>query len=188
MENPAERINEREIICIICPNSCRLNVWRDLEGEIHIKGNQCKRGIKYGQDEYTHPVRMVITTMRIKGARSPVIPVRSSKPIPKEKIFEAIKIVNDHKCQAPVEMGQVLIKNLLGEDVDIIASRTVLVSIPRSAECVEYNAENPNEVIDNILNNIFFNGTAELSPVERVKIDSARNLILKKLRKFDLTE
>jgi CxxC motif-containing protein len=120
-----KRIDERTIICIICPNSCRLSVWRDVEGEIHIKGNQCTRGITYGNDEYTNPKRMLITTMQIENGIIPLIPIRSSSPIPKQFIFKAMRFVNEQSCDAPVKMGQILVKNILETGVDIIASRSI---------------------------------------------------------------
>ncbi len=120
-----KRIDERNIICIICPNSCRLTVWRDGDGEIHIKGNQCTRGITYGNDEYTNPKRMLITTMQIENGIIPLIPIRSAAPIPKQLIFKAMRLVSERSCEAPVKIGQVLVENILGTGVDIIASRSI---------------------------------------------------------------
>jgi len=120
-----ERIDEREIVCVICPNSCRLTVWKDSEEEVHIIGNQCSRGIKYGESEYLNPVRMVITTMRIEGAPYPVIPVRSAEPIPKSLIFQAIKLINRQVCHAPIKMGDILIEDILGTNIPLIPSRSM---------------------------------------------------------------
>src|SRR6056297_1701971 len=106
-----ERINEKEFVCVICPNSCRLSVWKDNEGEMHVSGNQCNRGVDYGIKEYTNPERMLITTMRIEGAKLPVIPVRSKTAIPKDQLLAAVKVVNEESCEAPVKMGDVLIPN-----------------------------------------------------------------------------
>jgi len=121
-----ERKDEREIICVVCPNSCRLTVWKDSEDNVNIIGNQCARGITYGESEYLNPVRMVITTMRIEGASYPVIPVRSEQPISRSLIFQAIKLINQQVCQAPVKMGDILIENILGTKISIIASRSML--------------------------------------------------------------
>ena len=120
-----ERKDEREIICVVCPNSCRLTVWKDSEENVHILGNQCVRGITYGESEYLNPVRMVITTMRIEGAPYPVIPVRSEEPIPKPLIFQAIKLINKQVCHAPIKMGDILIEDILGTKISIIASRSM---------------------------------------------------------------
>ncbi|MHA1674727.1 MAG: DUF1667 domain-containing protein [Promethearchaeota archaeon] len=121
-----ERKDEREIICVVCPNSCRLTVWKDSEDNVQISGNKCARGLTYGENEYLHPVRMVITTMRIEGASFPVIPVRSEEPIPKDLIFQAIKIINKNKCRSPIKVGDILIENILDTKINIIASRSML--------------------------------------------------------------
>ncbi len=120
-----ERKDEREIICVVCPNSCRLTVWKDSEDKVQITGNQCARGLAYGENEYLHPVRMVITTMRIEDAPFPVIPVRSEEPIPKDLIFQAIKIINKNKCRSPIKVGDILIENILDTKINIIASRSM---------------------------------------------------------------
>jgi CxxC motif-containing protein len=110
-------------ICIICPNSCRLEVEVGAAGEIIVKGNQCKRGEEYGTNEFLSPKRTLITTMKIENGVLPVLPVRSNKELPKNKIFEAVSIVNQTSAKAPIKMGEVIIKNILGLDVDVIASR-----------------------------------------------------------------
>lgn len=116
--------NAANFTCIICPNSCRLAVWKDEQSnEIHVIGHTCKRGIEYGKNEFSNPVRMVITTMRIEHVILPVIPVRSNNEVPKGKLFDVIGEISKTKCVAPVKMGQVLIPNVLGTGVDIIASR-----------------------------------------------------------------
>jgi CxxC motif-containing protein len=120
---------QKEITCIICPNSCRLTVWVDEKtNEVQVEGYTCPRGKEYGINEYTNPVRMIITTMRIENGTLPVIPVRSNKEIPKVKLMEAIREINKTSCTAPVKMGQVLIPNILGTGIDIIASRDMIKS------------------------------------------------------------
>ena len=54
----------QEIICIICPLGCRMDV--ELEGSDvrSVKGNQCKKGIKHAQKEVTFPGRILTTTVR----------------------------------------------------------------------------------------------------------------------------
>ncbi|MHA1341529.1 MAG: DUF1667 domain-containing protein [Promethearchaeota archaeon] len=115
--------DKKDFVCIICPNSCRLHVEVTANGELEISGYQCKRGYEYGIQEFLEPKRMLITTMKIKNGILPVIPVRSDKELPKEKIFEAIEVVNNYEVEAPVKMGQVLIENLLNLGINVIASR-----------------------------------------------------------------
>jgi CxxC motif-containing protein len=114
-----------EIICIICPNSCRLSVYKDEKGEIQVLNALCKRGIEYGKQEFLFPKRLLITTMQIKNGTLPVIPVRSDVELPKDKIMDAIKVVNDTVINAPIKVGEILIDNILDLDVNVISSRSM---------------------------------------------------------------
>lgn len=181
-----ERINEREIICVICPNSCRLSVWRDKEGELHVKGNQCPRGLTYGKSEYTNPVRMLITTMRIEGGALPVIPVRSTHPIPKQHLLRAIKVVNDVVCHAPIKMGETVIKNIMGTGIDVIASRSMDNLDTRKKEIHRYDVNDLKDTIQHTLIDAFYGGNKQISDEDHLKIEEAEQTIIKRLKKFGL--
>ena len=109
-----EKGDMKEIICIICPNSCKLQVYKDEKGEVQVEGYGCNRGIEYGKDEYTAPKRTLITTVKIENGELPVLPVRSEKGIPKIRLFEAMQVANHVTAKAPIKMGDVVIPNLLG--------------------------------------------------------------------------
>lgn len=111
----------KEMICIICPRGCRLKVAEDGT----ITGNQCLRGIRYAQDELTHPMRNLTTTVRLKSARLRRLPVSTSQDIPKEKMFEVMRLLDEVEAQAPVVLRQVIVANILDLGVDIIATRSV---------------------------------------------------------------
>jgi CxxC motif-containing protein len=181
-----ERINEKEMICVICPNSCRMSVWKDTQGEIHVSGNQCIRGEKYGIKEYTNPERMLITTMRIEGGKLPVIPVRSREPLPKGELLEAVKIVNDHVCNAPVKMGDVLIENIVGTDIDVIASRDMDEYEEGARVCERYDENDPEEVVHYTLLDAFYNGKTMLSEDEKIHLENVERQIIERLKKFGL--
>jgi len=113
----------KEITCIICPNGCHIQVSETEDGELDIQGATCKRGIEYAGQEFREPKRMLLTTVRIENGILPVLPVRSNVPIPKEKIFEAVQYVSGVAAQAPIKMGDVIVADLFGLGVDVIASR-----------------------------------------------------------------
>jgi CxxC motif-containing protein len=117
----------KDLVCIVCPVGCRLTIEKDQTAEqgYKITGNKCKRGIAYGIEEMTHPTRMVPTTVKIEGAFLNRLPVRTDKPISKNLIFKAMDVINDYTASAPVKMGDVLIENILGTDVNIIATRSM---------------------------------------------------------------
>lgn len=105
-----------ELTCIVCPVGCALRVEQTQtdEGEvISVTGNTCPRGAAYGKDEVLHPVRTLTTTVRVPNAER-LLPVKTDRPIPKEKLFEAMKKVNVLSVTAPVKIGDVLLDDLFG--------------------------------------------------------------------------
>ncbi len=113
----------RELICVSCPLGCPISVELSENGEVlSVKGNTCKRGEKYATTECTNPVRMLTTTIRVNGGSLPVVPVKTSAPIPKGKMFECMKTINNEVVDAPVKMGDVIICNVCDTGVDIVAT------------------------------------------------------------------
>ena len=100
------------LTCIVCPVGCSLNI--DEAG--HVSGNHCKR---------TNPTRVVTTTIAIEGAIYRRLPVVSSQPVPKSKMMEFVKAVQLIKVEAPVSCGDVILSDVLGLGIDVIASRTL---------------------------------------------------------------
>ena len=111
-----------EMICIVCPKGCLMTVDEQPEG-LAISGNGCKRGIQYANKEWTAPMRTLTTTVVIEGAQWRRLPVVTRGEIPKGKLFEAMAVINTVKVQGPVKMNQVIVPNLLGLGVDVVASR-----------------------------------------------------------------
>lgn len=113
----------RDLICVSCPLGCPITVELSQSGEVlSVKGNTCKRGEKYAISECTNPVRMLTSTMKVNGSSFPVVPVKTSAPIPKDMIFECMKAINNEVVDAPVKMGDVLICNVCDTGVDIVAT------------------------------------------------------------------
>lgn len=111
-----------EMICINCPNGCRLKVEM-ANGEYVVSGNLCPRGKTYAINELTHPMRTLTSTVNIENGVHDALPVISNGQLPKEKIMEAMKVLAKVKVKAPVKYGDVVVKDILGLGVDIIASR-----------------------------------------------------------------
>ena len=116
----------RDMICVSCPIGCALHVELDEAGKvISVSGNTCKRGEKYAIDECTNPVRMLTSTVRVNGGKLPVVPVKTSVPIPKSKMFECMTAINNEVADAPIKLGDVLIANICDTGADIIATNDV---------------------------------------------------------------
>lgn len=113
---------EKELICICCPNGCHLKVEAEAN---KVTGNTCPRGIEYGINEVTHPVRVITSTVKVKNGQLPVVPVKTKEPIPKDLNFKCMEEINKATITAPVKIGDVVIENVLGTGIDIIATRNL---------------------------------------------------------------
>ena len=123
-------MSERKFICVSCPLGCGLTVTLDDAGEVtKVEGNTCPRGASYARSEVKDPRRVFASTVRVKGGKLPVCPVRSKTPAPKGKLFGIARAVAELNVEAPVKIGQVLIHNVCGTDVDIVASRDLEAAI-----------------------------------------------------------
>jgi CxxC motif-containing protein len=114
-----------QLICITCPKGCTLEVHRDGETVIHVEGG-CKRGHEYAQKELVDPRRMISSTVRILGGEHPLLPVYTSETFPKPRIPELMRVLGELEIKAPVQMNEVVVKDVLGTGVDILASRNMI--------------------------------------------------------------
>lgn len=114
----------REIVCIVCPNGCALQVD---EKNLIVTGNKCKRGEDFGISEVTNPKRTIASTVKTAFPEIPVLPCRVSKEIPKDKIFDVMKEINKVTVRERIKGGDVIIKNVLGLGVDVIATSSKLL-------------------------------------------------------------
>lgn len=115
---------EKEMICIICPMGCHLQV-QEKNGEITVQGNTCPRGAAYAKQEAVCPMRTLTSTVRIANAVHPLLPVITSAPVPKQKIFAIMEAVNRVHAEAPIRVGSVVAANIADSGVDLLASRTM---------------------------------------------------------------
>lgn len=106
---------KRELICIACPVGCTLTAEFNEDGSIKVEGNRCLRGENYAVNECTVPLRTVTTTIRCSDGR--MLPVKTDRPIPKEKIFEAMKIINKASAVLPISIGDVIIEDVFGSNI-----------------------------------------------------------------------
>lgn len=116
---------KKELTCIGCPMGCTVSV--ELEGDkiAGVTGNTCPRGKEYAENELTHPERTVTSTIPVEGGALSMVPVRTERDIPKDKIFDAMLQIRQTRLRAPVKSGEAVIKNIAGTDVDLIATRSV---------------------------------------------------------------
>jgi CxxC motif-containing protein len=121
----AQSKESKQLICTSCPMGCSLRVEKDGE-KIVVTGAKCKRGSQYAQDEMLNPKRTVTTTVVVLNGEIRRLPVRTKKPFPLRRVSELIQFLSTIEVEVPVQVGQVIATNCLGEGVDIIATRTIL--------------------------------------------------------------
>ena len=113
-----------EITCISCPMGCDVELEIDDSDEIvDMDGATCKAGEKYVQEEYYNPTRILPTTARVKGGVLPLVPVKTDEAMPKELLEEAMEEIAKVELEAPVELGDIVIENILDTGVNIVATR-----------------------------------------------------------------
>lgn len=119
-----EPASEKNLVCIVCPRGCSLKIT-EAGGEYSVSGNFCKRGRDFAISEMTEPKRTVCSTVRTVFPDVPVLPVRVSAEIPKDRIFDVMKEINSFVLEKRIARGEAVIKNVLGLGVDIIASSSL---------------------------------------------------------------
>jgi CxxC motif-containing protein len=113
--------------CKVCPIGCQLIITEnplDPSGYT-VEGNSCNRGKDFAIDEITKPSRVVTGKVILRNGPMGHLPVKTTGVIPKNKVEECLKIINSTEVSAPVNKGDVIIKNILGLGVDVVAQRKV---------------------------------------------------------------
>lgn len=118
-------MEKRNLTCIVCPMGCSLEVELENGMVRSVTGNSCPRGAEYAKNECTHPTRVLTTTVKVVDGKRPLVSVKSAGAIPKELLFEAMKTINGLSVPAPVELGQVLLTDLCGSGIPLVATGSV---------------------------------------------------------------
>lgn len=114
-----DKAEKKELVCIVCPRGCTMQI--EGEGEnITVTGNTCKRGHDFAISEMTAPKRTICSTVKTTFKDIPVVPVRVSSDIPKDRIFDVMEEINKVVLSERHDRGDVVIKNVLDLGVDVI--------------------------------------------------------------------
>lgn len=116
---------KKEIICTVCPRGCHIQVEGEGETILSVTDFSCKRGLEYAKAEFAHPVRILTTTVKISGVTGDLLPVRSNKPVPKEKLFDCMDQIRKAEVSLPVAQYDVIIPDICGTGVDIVATKAL---------------------------------------------------------------
>lgn len=110
-----------QLVCIVCPNGCRLDVTREGEG-VKVEGARCKRGVKFAEEEMIRPMRTVTSSVKTTVKDWRVVPVRTDGEIPKDKIFQLMSLLKDVTVTTPLPIGSVVAENVFGSGVNVVTT------------------------------------------------------------------
>jgi CxxC motif-containing protein len=120
----SDKMTENKFICIMCPLGCEVTVHSDSKGDIkEILGNKCEKGAAYVKEEFTSPRRVLTTTITMAADQLGRLPVKTSAPIPKDKLLECMAVIGKLKLSSMVKAGDIIVHDILELGVDVIATK-----------------------------------------------------------------
>lgn len=119
-------MESRELTCIGCPLGCQVRAEIENSEVVKVTGNTCPKGESYARREVSAPTRTVTTTVRVQGGIIKMVSVKTKDEIPKDKIYDCIKALKNVTVIAPVHIQDVILENVAGTGIDIVATKDVL--------------------------------------------------------------
>lgn len=115
----------KNLVCIGCPLGCPLTVEMEGKQILSVTGNTCPKGEQYARAELVNPSRTLTSTVLVEQGVYPVVSVKTKDEIPKNKIRECMNELAKVKIQAPVFLGDVIVEDIAGTKVAVIATKQV---------------------------------------------------------------
>lgn len=134
---PAKSKGARTLTCTVCPVGCEISIGEQgassgIEGLL-IEGYRCKRGKVYAEEELKSPQRVLTTTVRVKNGTLDLVPVRTTKPVPKGLLQSMMRELANLIIEAPLSVNQIICSDILGTGADLVATR----DLPRKVQLLE---------------------------------------------------
>lgn len=115
-------MEQKALVCIGCPLGCRLEVQLEGTEVLRVTGQSCKKGTAYAVKECTNPTRILTTTVLVANGYPEVASVKTEKDIPKDKLLDSIRELQQIKLTAPVQIGDVVLQDIAGTGVRVVAT------------------------------------------------------------------
>ena len=119
-------MENRTMTCIVCPRGCKMSVEIENQKVLSCQGNFCIRGKKYAEAEIVAPERTLTTTVKTNSSDVPFLPVKTSRPIPKDKMFEAMELISKITVSVPIKVGDNVVIDFIDRGTNLIAGREIL--------------------------------------------------------------
>lgn len=115
-------MEQKSLVCISCPLGCRLEVTMESTKVISVTGHSCNKGKAYGIKECTNPTRILTSTVEVENGYPEVASVKTQTDIPKDKLFDCMKVLKKVRLTAPVHIGDVILTDIAGTGVTVVAT------------------------------------------------------------------
>lgn len=119
----------KSMTCIICPMGCTMEVTTEDDGVqkrvVKVVDNNCPRGPEYVKKELLNPTRTLTTTIEVTGGKQVLVPVKTKGEVPKAQLMNCMQVIRRACVAAPVKRGDILIHDILGTGVNVIACADV---------------------------------------------------------------
>jgi len=118
-----------EFICVLCPNGCPIDAEFNADSGasklISLRGHKCLRGEAWVRQVIENPKRCFSTSIPVKNGDHILASVRITKPVPLSKVMEVMAEIRKLYPEAPLCVGDVLLRCPAGTDTDVIVTRGV---------------------------------------------------------------
>lgn len=115
----------KNFTCIVCPNGCSIQAVIENGKIVSVEGASCKQGIDYVTQEIIAPMRTLTSSISVKGGHLPLVSVRLDRPVPKDRLFDVMEVIRHTAVTAPVQIGDILISDILGLHSNVIATKNI---------------------------------------------------------------
>ena len=116
---------KKHFVCVVCPIGCEIDVVHEGSTIVSMEGNKCEKSVEFVSQELIEPMRILTTTVRIQGSRWTVVPVRTDRAVPRRLFPRIMKRLRLVELQAPVNMLDVVLRDILHTGANIVATRTM---------------------------------------------------------------
>ncbi|MBU5437817.1 DUF1667 domain-containing protein [Tissierella sp. MSJ-40] len=120
-------MDKHRLTCKVCPVGCKLIISKDSNEPYgyKIEGNNCNRGVEFGIKEIIEPSRILTGRVILNNGPMSRLPVKTSDVIPENLVDKCMEIIRETEVTAPINKGDIIIKNILNTGVDVIAARKI---------------------------------------------------------------
>lgn len=118
-------MNQKTIKCQVCPVGCTLQT-SNIDNKLIIEGNKCSRGVEYAKSVYEDSPQVLFGRCLLSNASMGRLPVKTTEAVPANLKNQVMEKIRNTSVNAPISKGQIIIKNILDLNIDVVSMRKVL--------------------------------------------------------------